>query len=759
MSTLFSNITLYAGVPFTPDKNFQVEDLTDYLATLSATRIKIITPANYIQQQLKFSIMLELEQEALYSSANNWNYCTIQVEPVGTGTIDGMRYYFITNKEWRSTKVVKLDLVQDVLNNYWYGLKLSPKTLVKREHKDRWDIDTVNRKLYPIIDREAEGFSPVLYKTEEIDLKPTNEFECFKWYLVYLNKNDISQSDYNQVNPVRAGIAPAHNLSAYVDGSYTLNNSVYTMISPFHNNTNGGGRVRLGTNTYIPVTMESIEDIDISSFNFSAYPTTKYIVRWADCYYLAGDWKVIQHVSLYDEDILLLHDTAGTVQTGSSIALLGFNGAVKVHEMMTQHIDPKLDPTATLYGAVADFTGIDTLDKTDQSLLKIVELPYCPIKVLNITSSGYYIFDLPIDELSKSGSNYKFIEIKGKNLEYLENEELVYNDVENFLVDSVGVQIIDLDDISSGDLREDYNDPKLLNSNFTSLKFIYDTFNKDLKLEDVNMRQFANLQDFKLKQISSLALTSKFMFDTSVMFPLRRKIEDYSDVIPVSRNNEVCIYNNQYLNYLRTSLQYDLKAKNEQMQENITRGVMAGVGALAAVGVGVATGGAGAIGAAIGGGLAGAQNVYTIFNSEAKAQEALEAKQAQLKTQKSSVIGADDLGLLKYYTKGNWAKIALYDSSYIMQDKLQSLFDFTGYTSEYQGIPVKDSRLRWNYIQADIDIDTTASDFYYRNIPAENIEAYKACWSAGVTIIHHFNNTWDFKQMYQNWEKSLQSYL
>ena len=48
--------------------------------------------------------------------------------------------------------------------------------------------------------------------------------------------------------------------------------------------------------------------------------------------------------------------------------------------------------------------------------------------------------------------------------------------------------------------------------------------------------------------------------------------EDYGNILAVSRNNESTIYTSQYINYLRTGLQYDLKMKQAQEEyKNIVK--------------------------------------------------------------------------------------------------------------------------------------------------------------------------------------------
>ena len=115
--------------------------------------------------------------------------------------------------------------------------------------------------------------------------------------------------------------------------------------------------------------------------------------------------------------------------------------------------------------------------------------------------------------------------------------------------------------------------------------------------------------------------------------------------------------------------------------------------------------------------------------------------------------------MLKYYTKGNFAKIATYEPSEKQKNRIALLFHYCGYKAEYLGIPKLRSRLRFNYIQADIDISETAQAFLSNNFNNEIIENYKVKWAEGITIMHHFRNKWNFEQDLENWESVLENRL
>lgn len=132
-----STITLYKGCKILPGKNFAVDSVSAYLETVPHTTF---TNCQYIKDanKLSLSIKLDIDQSQLsgaLSYSDSYNYCMI----VNSDT-DEMEYlYFITNKEWVSSRCIRLDLAMDVLNTYPKGnyYTLGDKTKIYRQHKDR----------------------------------------------------------------------------------------------------------------------------------------------------------------------------------------------------------------------------------------------------------------------------------------------------------------------------------------------------------------------------------------------------------------------------------------------------------------------------------------------------------------------------------------------------------------------------------------------------------------------------------------------
>lgn len=231
-------------------------------------------------------------------------------------------------------------------------------------------------------------------------------------------------------------------------------------------------------------------------------------------------------------------------------------------------------------------------------------------------------------------------------------------------------------------------------------------------------------------------------------------LEDYDNVLPVARNNEEVLYNSQYLNYLRTGYNYDLKAKDRNAA---TGGVGIGLSALALIGGIIATAaGAGTVGVpAIIGGVTGiAGSSISLAKTTAQAEENIQRKLQESQNQAVSVLNADDYDLLEAYC-GNRAKVCTYEVSTAMRNALNDMFFYSGYVVNEQYKPSVDVRYWFDFLQADLVVSAT------ENLTKEIVELIKKKFSEGVTFFHCHNfgtalaptYRWDLAQEKENWEK------
>ena len=151
MSEFTSSIRFYANLPIRPEKNFSVDDIDDYLASLPTESVgyparpsKSAITSNFMYIRPALEISIKIRKEQLYLELNKYayNYMTIQHVGAVSQTKYPMYYYFIVNARQIATDTLEFDLRMDVLNTFKWGVayEVSKRTRVIREHKDRFHI-------------------------------------------------------------------------------------------------------------------------------------------------------------------------------------------------------------------------------------------------------------------------------------------------------------------------------------------------------------------------------------------------------------------------------------------------------------------------------------------------------------------------------------------------------------------------------------------------------------------------------------------
>ena len=394
----------------------------------------------------------------------------------------------------------------------------------------------------------------------------------------------------------------------------------------------------------------------------------------------------------------------------------------------------------TIGSSTLTIKNISEYDRTNSKLYKIIKLPYAPTSYtfnegeppeLNFESnwtadSVGHVFTL--NDLNAKFKNH--IESNGDNP--------IYSTIISQLHRTLGV-------------RDDSNESKLFHSDFYQVKFVYDSFSFVFQLEKIDNLAYIETSNtlFQFNFVTTSTINSKFLFE----FPnyiLKLSTEDYDNVLPVARNNEVTIYNNEYLNYLRTAYHYDLKAK-ERTINAAKLGLGLGIGASVLSG-GMALGQANPVVAFTGLASAGssiASGIVSTINTIAAAEESFASKQDQLKAQSFSVSGSDDVDLMEYYT-GNRAKLVEYSVSERMKKALADLFYYCGYATNEQKVPVVNTRNYFNFLKCQLSLKEVC---YNEDVSNDLVARY----SQGVTFIHNlYQGSIEDVFTRENYEESLE---
>lgn len=844
MST--STLKLYTGTPLFPDKNFIVDSFETYLSSISGTTT--ITKFQYIKHSLSLMIDINKGQANLdfFTTANNINYVSIQ-NTEDTYPI----YYFVLRKVWLSSGAIRFVLKMDTLNTFTPARNnyvFSPRTLVDREHQDRFglfygegstddytvDVDilfnkniiadmtgqsriifdhinvtfkyfdtnkhkfinsfvymcaeirtdnnevkiyTYNQsdnptlkeviylsqlpdniqlffnssgsyddfycaefgdlfnKVYPFyaiwtikrtIHLYSEGLTPILFKTNEETLTDKN-LPNVNWYLVYKNQNNITPTDYNQINPVECYILQDNPINvAYDGGSNVISvasleyGKIYYVRKPTWNDSAGHPN---------DITLTDDDGNSASTFISNSIRTMIYFYKsgndiiWGTCQGSSGfSWQAT--FTEIGSTKYLTPDT-NPLLVGISQTLLDYVRQSDYESITTEDY-------MTLASSSVQIDGIDDVDRTSSKMIKIIKLPYCPIPMTK--TGSVYSFDRTKYDF-KTSDEITGIAIKDLNAGFLNTIYTNRNNPYYKIID------VDFTGVSAYDARNPYFESKLLHSDYYQPKFVYDSFSYVFRLEYCSLSSNVYQKfDFKFKMTTTI--NSKFMFE--FIAPLELDTEDYSKILPVARNNEMSLYNNQYINYLRTGYNYDVKTKNRQEVASVVGTGLSLIGSIASFASSAVTGGVG-IAAGITLATTATMNAVNTANTIAQSEQNIQAKIQQTKAQSTNVSGSDDVDLMSYYS-GNRGKLITYELSPRMKQAMFDVFHYNGYISGEMKQPATTGRIWFNFVKADVVFSLIS------NIPDDCLEDIKECFKNGVYYMHRYNNQYNFNRSYENWE-------
>lgn len=237
---------------------------------------------------------------------------------------------------------------------------------------------------------------------------------------------------------------------------------------------------------------------------------------------------------------------------------------------------------------------------------------------------------------------------------------------------------------------------------------------------------------------------------------------EYDNWLLCSRNNNIQIYNDDYLEYIRTGYNYDVKNKQQQSVKNW---VSFGLGvASSAVGLGVAAKGSSVKGLAgvlwnQGTGLATSSINALTSNiiSEVSNQQALDQRKQQAMNATVNISGNDNLALFHQYNISTGLRFNKTIPHTYVEDTEYDLFYYFGYADNrtFTTMPKYDSRTYFNYVQCDIS-NPQSNDYVSQDI----INAIVEQFSNGVTFEWEYvvndKSTWLCEgTLYENWETNI----
>lgn len=207
------SVYLYKDTKLKDKKNFSIDYIDDYL---SPFLIRVITDYQY--QRMNVFKKIKLNSDQINCSVNYLledskpNYLMFLQDTVTSGGIatTSKYYYFIESITQISEKTIELDLKMDVLNTFNYNTKgtnntnytLSDRSLILREHKNRWKADIIWQESIPTAE-DIERYETIRdYRTnDDSPIATSIQFNLanIKDFMV---SNSISDVNFSIIDPI-----------------------------------------------------------------------------------------------------------------------------------------------------------------------------------------------------------------------------------------------------------------------------------------------------------------------------------------------------------------------------------------------------------------------------------------------------------------------------------------------------------------------------------------------------------------------------
>lgn len=651
----------------------------------------------------------------------------------------------ILNREGFIDERVHFNYLQVINNNGTYIFRLSENNNVIFEGEDCiiyaanlgvFDVPDANEFLSSLsaknyrlvkalvrnIEKESEEFNATLYHNTEEDKIIEDSENNLKWSLLYINRDDISETNIN--NPVLCKLYPSKKIYINSDTFLLTQNNMpvnkFMNISILENpnfkievNSNHPYKQTYSSERYKSVSLKFLEQNKVQVilfYNDASIPSSTY-----DFSNFEIICKNVRKIRISDNSL---------------------NQNTTLTDLEALPLDPRFVDGRVL---VEDDNYINRLDS---KIVKLITLPYCPIKIKQVTfNNEINIYQYDSNEVSYNSTDFS-LQLVNLNIKF--KNEIISN------LDDPTKELIIKDDFTklNEDLRNDNLESKIYHSDFYYKKFVYDSFSYIYQYELINFEKSINTY-FEFDFIMSSSINSRFMFYFKNYHVDSYAVDDYNNYLIIARNNERTLYNSAYINYIKNGFNFDVKNKNTQNFMNWGSFALSLGATIATVASTIATSGATApllIGAA----TSTVGTFTNAINSTISSERNFEQKQEQLKAQSTNVINSDDFDLLNEYNK-NSLLMMTYKVSERVRKLLLDLFYYYGYKCNEIKMPDLNTRKYFNFIQCEADIKEYQSIL----IKEEYYNLLVELYNKGVTLFHNYNGHYDIEQVKDNTERNL----
>lgn len=711
--------TLYFyNTDFKLEEHCIYDSLETYLSSLNAFEI---SNYQYLKPVDNFDRMIKINaNQASISPGMIFGYNYLKAVDTQTGRVD---YYYVLSNEWVSENCISVRLRFDVLNSLRNFISFDDSTHITRRFKDRWqkyNQSSGASYVRPLVDKMAESISAVPQVR-----KSKSTFTTDKWHLVYLT--DSESTSELEASPVSCYAIPDKATAVkvvsgnfdvdYLKGVLSANNYYY--FTP-------------GISGELTIHVSYKETSTGTTIN------TKTAV--------IGDsvsWLVLYLSS--SGELLFTDNTLSAAHEVTEISIEASKATVAYVPFTTYLDQPPserliyIDPNHLLNLAVSEtvqtiipaFSEWYADHKTDAKLIKILALPFPPFQPTWVKMSGVQTLLTPTGWFAMA--NDFGLKLIDPNIKLGINLQTTY-----------AYPIYPLSEFIKAD-RSDAYETKLLNSQYSTKKWVYDSNSWQFKPEYGKYDSLtANFSTINMK----CCIASEMSSNIAINFDAKGMMyeDDYGEWLSSTRSLEVPYYTNQYLNYVRYGESYDWRNLGYSLAQKAVTGTgstitsAVSMSALAAK-VG-ATSAAGPIGAVVGATVTAAGLMITA----AQQQLAIEAKISKYQSQASEASTNNDLSLFEQMT-GNQILEIDYEPIEELKSMLARYFDYFGYATDEYGQMV-DSRYWNDYYQAEV----VFSKGCLINDTAKS--TIRNAYQEGVRI-YHYHGGYDINKEKNNYEVAL----
>ena len=764
----FCSLYVFSGVAFERHKNPIIEDISG-LYGINPNFLNNLTIAysNNKRQLPKMTLTQELvipaEQGLVYSkntpSRMTPRYVMYVVKLSDTGT-NRYRYYYyyVDNVEWNAMSSVRLRLTMDTLNTYKELFVFSNRTHITRKHADRmWCNPTpytsgghTYYKMTRIVDRMSEGFNLPLEHYSQRFVHETGDSAS---YSVLYKSNSLDNSFGVKFYVINSD-----------GGTYT--NSVNSIVLD-------------KTELFSMANDFGLDVGDIFYLYFTDYDNGLnadyiYTVGGTDTTFTSDGTKYV-----------LIKFIKGTTDSDSNFAMFTIRWDKYTERLGSSNLSPALTKITlkdTLFCRVQTSKGMEL-----PQVIHSENFKFTKEEIQNIPFT-YTLLSRPGNYTIKKYSNINRLDplnIKLINIPYKPNTSLIETyDVKNQLVEIDAKELINAgmtraitstnesplqpywfylqDPTTSGmktklhDISNDY-ESKMYHSDFYYTKLSYDTSSIIVHLERFDYHDIR--LNWSLSAVLSFDFTLSLNLNSNMTFVFSDLEEAFADndfnyVLASTRNNETILFNNAYLDYLKTGYNYDKQNKDLQTRQAVTSNIVGGVMSIVGSVIGsVAMQNPAPMVAGIIGAVTSAVHTGVQINQiNEQYNNALAQKQAQLTLQGQSVSGISDYDLFRTYSEDK-VRIDKYRVIEPLKAMVENYFYLYGYKCDIYDSPDHHnaSRLWRNFIQADVDFDSELVGGIDVDIASDIVNKFKE----GVTYFHNVDDNYDFKQEMENWEMNV----